>query len=70
MEGLQGDGGSSCLLPSLLPGGWRGFSWLHGEGWGAPTEPGTEDGEALLGVRTPLGRAWGHLGGWIFTRSQ
>lgn len=32
MGGLHGDDSSGCLLPSLLPGGWRGFLWLPGEG--------------------------------------
>lgn len=32
MKGLQGDDSSGCLLPSLLPGGQRGFSWLCEEG--------------------------------------
>lgn len=34
MEDLQGDDSSGYLLPSVLPGGWRRFSWLHGEGAG------------------------------------
>lgn len=32
MEDLQGDDSSGCLLPSRLPGGWRSFLGLHGEG--------------------------------------
>lgn len=32
MEDFQGDDSSGCLLPSLLPGGWKGFLGLHGEG--------------------------------------
>jgi hypothetical protein len=60
-------------LPASLPSPRRMERLLRAAwgGWrGAPTEPGTEDREALLGFRTPLGSAWGHLGGWIFTRSQ